>query len=795
MKKFKPSQIALLVSALCAAPAVLAQTAATTTATDIGKISVQGAPGTGLIVQEETPKSRSSVTKGHIESMTPTASPYQVIELLPGVNTFSYDATGLFGGGLAVRGANSDQMGFTINGAPVNDSGNFAVYPQEYSDNENLCEVFVTQGSADNEAPHVGASGGNIGMQTCSPQDKFGFRIAQTFGDLDHFKTFLRVDTGKFANDTAKAFISYSKAKSNKFKGSGLADKDHVDFGAEFKPTKDLTFSTSFLYNKAVNNNLLTLSYANIAAFGNRRDYLDIIPTHLAKGTGTVQNETSRIPAFADSYYGYQINPFENYLWTGKAEFKFSKDWSIAAEPYFWYGFGNGGTGLVALAETIANTRVGRGLGDLNGDGDALDTIMIYRASVTKTFRPGITFKTNFRFGDHNWMAGYWVEKARHFQTQPGVRVDNFGNAADIWFANTDLYVRRQDGTYYQGRDQMTVSSASSIFLQDSMNLMKDKMNVQLGLRYSEIDREYFNYANEGTGQGADYTFRKTYSRLLPSVGARYTLSPESSVYANLSDNWKAPGNFTYQGLLTGGTFTNGVLNGATQRNVNVKMETSTNFDLGYRYANDQLTFSGSVFYNSFSNRIARAYDQELGLTVDYNVGSVTTQGIELESGYKFNPKWSVYGSMSLTRSAMADRLQSSATFFEDTAGKIMPSAPEQMSSLRLSYADTNWYGNVDAKYTGKTYSTLVNDEWVDAYTVFGLTAGYRFADYGFMKKSSLQLNVSNLFDTNYLRVQGSSGSNFTTRAKAATGGPSGSAPFYYVGSPRFVSLTFRTDF
>lgn len=789
MKKFKPSQVALLVSALCAAPTLWAQSATT----DIGKISVQGAPGTGLIVQEETPKARSSVTKAHIESLTPTASPYQAIEMLPGVNTYSYDATGLFGGSLTIRGANSDQMGFTINGAPVNDSGNFAVYPQEYADNENMCEIFVTQGSTDNEAPHVGASGGNVGMVTCAPTDKFGVTVAQTVGDLNHLKTFVRLNTGKFANDMAKLFISYSHSKADKFKGPGIADKNHVDFAAQFKPTSSLEFSTSFLYNKAVNNNLLSLSTAQLAQYGPGRDFSVVVPTHLPPAAGTAQNETSRNPAFVDNYYGYQLNPFLNYLWTGKVEFKASKDVSISAEPYFWYGFGNGGTSLQNLSESNNGNRLGGGITDLNGDGDTLDTIMVYRASVTRTFRPGITLKTNVRVGDNNIMAGYWMEKARHFQTQPAVRIDNLGNAADIWFENPDLFIRRQNGTYYQGRDQMTISTAQSLFLQDTVNLLNDKMNLQVAVRQSEINRDFTNYANENTGNGntfggADYKVNKTYSKLLPSIGIRYALSAESSVFGNLTDNMKAPGNFSYQTLLTGTSYTNGVLTpGYITRDPRVEMETSTNLDLGYRYASDATTFSGTVFYNSFRNRIASSYDPVAGFSTDYNVGGVTTQGLELESGYKFDPKWSVYGSLSFTRSVMADNLQTSATVTAATAGKILPATPEQMASLRFNYNTDTWYGNVDMKYTGKTYSTLVNDEWVDASNVFGLTAGYRFADNGPFKKASLQFNVSNLFNTNYLRLSGSSGSQFKVNAAGA--------PLYYVGSPRFVALTLRTDF
>ncbi len=789
MKKFTLTPIALLVGAMCSASPLWAQQS---TATDIGRISVEGqaaGASTGLIVQEETPKARSSVNRAHLETLNPSSNPYQAIELLPGVNSFSYDATGLFGGGLRVRGANSDQMGFTINGAPVNDSGNFAVYPQEYSDIDNLCEVFVTQGSTDTEAPHVGASGGNVGMVTCSPADKFGLRLSQSLGMLNFSKTFVRIDTGKFANDMAKAYLSYSKSQADKFKGLGKADKDHIDFGAEFKPSDSLSFATSLLYNKAVNNNFLTLSKANIAASGNRLDFSTVVPQHLTPVNGTAQNDT--LPGAPDTYYGFNLNPFKNYLWTGKAEYKVSKDVSISAEPYFWYGFGTGGQEEQLLTESKTGAIRGGGIADINGDGDSLDKVLVYRGSLTRTYRPGATLKTNIHLDNNNILVGYWFERARHSQTQPAVRIDNSGNAADLWLENDSLYILRQDGTPYQGRDQLTISTASSLFLQDGISLMQDKLNLQLGLRNSQIKRDFYNYANEGSGQGADYNISKTYSKVLPSIGVRYALDAQQQVFANVAGNMKAPGNFSFQSLLIGGTTVNGVLTGATLRDPAVQMETSTNLDLGYRYAGDRWTFSGSLYYINFSNRIARAYDPVSGSSIDYNVGDVITKGFELESGYKLDNNWSVYGSLSYTDSKMQSDLRTGATTFEATTGKQMPDTPKWMSGLRLGYNTGTWYGNADVKYTGTAYSTLVNDEAVDAVTLVNLTAGYHFADSVFFKKPSIQLNVNNLFNKDYLRINSPSGSNFTTRALGA----GGSTPYYYVGSPRFVSVTLRSDF
>ena len=832
MNTLKISQIALLVGAACATPALWAQEApadaGTQAATDVGKISVQGQPGSaGLIQAEETPKARSSVNKAHLDTLVPTATPYQAIEMLPGVSTFSQDGTGLFGGGLRVRGANSDQMGFTINGAPVNDSGNFAVFPQEYTDLDNLCEVFVTQGSTDTEAPHVGASGGNVGMTTCAPTDKFAVTFSQSFGQLSFHKSFVRVNTGLLMNDMLKAYVSVSKTDANKFKGPGKADKYHVDFAAEFRPTKDLSLTTSVLYNRARNNNILTLSYNDIATLGYNADYPTQVPQHLVGVNGTAQVEA--LPTTPNTYYDFTANPFKNWLWTAKGEYKANKDLSFSISPYFWYGFGTGGSQLTTLKEgfgqstlttvpvgfqgTNANNTLGGGIGDLNGDGDKLDTILVYGSNVTKTLRPGVTLQTNARIGNHNLLAGIWYERARHRQTGPRQLFDNSGNVASWWQDNTADFIKRADGTIVNGRDQLTVSTGSSFFVQDSFFLVPDKLNVTVGLRQSGIKREFTNFANEASSSGAGaflydsagfYKLDRSYDKLLPSLGLRYTVDAERQFFFNIAQNFRVPSNFSYQNLaqVGTGTWSNGNWTGFALRPSNVNPETSTNMDAGYRYASDNLTFSASVYHVDFKNRIATSFDPVANLSTDYNVGGVTTSGIESEAGYRLNENWSVYGSLSYNDTVMKDNqicrtfstVTRSCSLYWQTAGMTMPDTPQYLAGLSVSYKIGGFFAKMDAKYTGPVFSTLVNDQTIKKMTLVNATAGYNFPTMGFLKNPQIMLNVVNLFDKQYVRISSPSGSSFSLNTTlGASGQPSG--PFYYVGAPRFTSVTLRTDF
>ena len=791
MKKLKPTPLALLISLAFASPIIMAQQA-----TDVGKINVEGLPGatdSGLISQEETPKARSSVNRAYLDKLNPSANAFQAIDLLPGVNAFSSDATGLFGGGIRVRGFAGDQMGLTINGAPVNDSGNFAVYPQEYTDSENLCEVFVTQGSTDTDAPHVGASGGNLGMVTCAPKDKFGMRVAVSTGQLNYQRAFARLDTGKFGPSDAKAFVSYSKTTADKFKGPGAADREHIDVAAEVRPNADVFLSGSVLYNNAINNNIRALTNAQIAQYGRNFDFSSVVPQHLTPVAGTAQSEVSP----ADGFYKYNVNPFRNYLFTGKAEFKVNKDLTVSAEPYFWYGYGTGGSQLQLLSEGGTGTMATR-VKDINGDGDTLDKVLTYGSSVTETNRPGVTFKANYRVENHNINVGYWTERAVHRQTGPRVKFDNAGNPASVWLDQTSAYLLRGDGMPYQARDWKTISTGTSLYAQDSISLMQDKLSLQVGVRNSSIDRDFINYANAGTyGVGRadlDYEIKRTYSKVLPSFGAKYNLDAEKSVFFNVAENFRAPSNFVLSNLLTGGTVVNGVLTGATLRNPAVGIETSTNFDLGYRLQNKDTTFSGSVFVVNFKDRIAAAWDPVSLSSLDYNVGNVTMKGAEIELGQKLNKNFSVYGSLTYTESLMKQDLKVSTTLTEATAGKQMPDTPKIMAALALSYKEGPWFGQITAKHTGKAFSTLVNDQSMDAYTLWNLSAGYKLPETAFFKSPEIRLNVDNATNAEYKRISSPSGSSFTTRA-LALGTLAGSNPSYNIGAPRFTSVTLRSDF
>ena len=758
----------------------------------LGTVTVTGSGsklGAGQILNEDTVKARSTVTKDATEKDRATGNSYQALALLPGINTFNHDATGLFGGGLNVRGFDVTQLGFTINGVPVNDSGSYSVFPQEYVDLENICTQQISQGNPDVESPHVGATGGSVNIVSCDPEEKRRLRVAQTFGMRSLSRTFVRFDSGRFANNMLKTFISVSHSQSDKWKGPGGAKRDHFDAAFSLDLSPDNRILGSIMYNKAVNNNIQTLTLAQLATLGYYGDYSPTFtPGHLTPVAGVRQAETG--PLSPQQFYKLALNPFENAIVSVSGSFKLAENTYLKVQPYLWYGYGTGGVQQRALSETaFLNTTTGRtGAGrDLNGDGDTLDSIIVANSSVTKTNRPGITTEISHLWGNHQMKLGFWYERAQHRQTGPAVGVDANGNPADQWLR--DGRILRPDGSQFNSRDWLTTSPAYQTYFSDTFSFMNDRGIVNFGARALSITRKFTNFANEGgttVNFNNTYSIEKSFNDILPQLGARFNIDREQQVFANVGKNFRAPPNFAYAPTNNNVTITNGVavLTG------DVKAETSINTDIGYRYQGKALTFSATAFNVDFKDRQANAFDPNTLKSIYTNAGKARTRGVEMELGTVPVNGWSAYGSLTLQKSKVLNDIRTSATAVLPTSGKQFALTPQMLAGLSLQYSEGPYYVRAKGKKTGRQYATLMNDEEVPSYMTAELDAGYKFGDFMFVKNSMLRLNVSNIGNTKYRNP-----SSATVLNAKPFGTQAASNVFYYLGAPRFFSVTLSADF
>jgi iron complex outermembrane receptor protein len=709
---------------------------------DIGTVKITGSDnqiGNGLIVQEDSVKARSNVTRAEIEKERSTSNAFQDMDLLPGVNTYSYDATGLFGGGLSIRGFDVSQLGFTINGVPINDSGSYSVYPSELVDVQNLCTQSVAQGATDIDAPHIGATGGNIALVTCDPEDKYRFRVSQTVGGLDLSNSYARVDTGRFMNGRASAYFSYSYATADKWKGLGDAKRNHIDSGLRFDLDHGNYITATVMYNRMVNNNIYDPTLAQLEKYGYYYDY------------ATTYTGTKQSPA----YYKLSLNPFENVIASAAGVFRLTPDTQLKIQPYLWYGYGTGGS-----QQTV-----------LNG-------VVVASSSVTRTQRPGITATLTHDWENHQFLAGLWFERAIQRQTGPAVAVDSDGTSTNPWL-NSD-YLLNSDGSVYESRNYKTITTSWQAFAQDTISLLNDRLSVVAGFRAPFTNRDFTNYASSDSSYTVgkyNYNFSNSYSAFLPQLGGRFLLTNDQQIFFNAARNFRAPPNYALEP--SDGNVA--LVDGKVEVVGSVKAETSNVVDLGYRLQQNWGTFSGTLFYVDYQNRQAVAYNPNTDISQYTNAGSVRNYGFELEAGSKPIDGWSVYASLTHNHSVQLDNLLTSSGTLQ-TAGKEYPLDPDWLFGLSLQYEQSHWYARLKGKLTGSTYATLTDDERVPAYMTFDFDAGYRFDDMYFIKKPTVRLNVSNIFNRQY-------------RNAASLANNSAAGVYYYLGAPRLISMTFSADF
>jgi iron complex outermembrane recepter protein len=208
-------------AALMIPGAAFAQSSGTTDFEEGSEIVVTGSRadnGVGGIVVPDVPKSRATINSELISRQRPGQSVNEIINLVPGVSFQNNDATGSAGGTFTIRGFDSSRISQTLDGIPLNDTGNYAIYSNQQQDPETLESVSVNLGTTDVDSPTASAVGGTVNIRTRVPSQNFGAVMIGTYGDYlaegsgtqPIFRAFGMVDTGDIAHTGVRAFFSAS---------------------------------------------------------------------------------------------------------------------------------------------------------------------------------------------------------------------------------------------------------------------------------------------------------------------------------------------------------------------------------------------------------------------------------------------------------------------------------------------------------------------------------------------------------------------------------------------------------
>lgn len=785
----------VLVGSLFAYSAAFAQSTGTQEA-EIQELVVKGQRGpkvVGQVIAETAAKSRSSINQEFIATQIPGQSVLDTINLLPGVNFNNNDAYGSAGGDITLRGFDSQRIALLQDGIPLNDTGNYAIYSNQQLDSELIDRVTVNLGTTDVDSPTAAAAGGTINYITVKPKQDMGAALTLQAGSENFRRVFARVDTGAFGPYGTTAYLSAAKTTNDLFKGPGGIDKMQLN-GRIYQELNNGDFvSVMFNYNENRNTFFRRATLAQFKA--------NTIPVYdstcVRPSTSGAAGGTAQVDISCSNFYRNNINPSDTGNIRGQSSFTISDKLRLTVDPSFQYVMANGG-GRTVFRETDAQFRTAL---DLNGDSDTLDTVMLYWPNTTNTHRIGVTSSLIYKLTDtSNVRVAYTYDHGIHRQTGEAVPFNAAGDPTNV-FGGKDNFgnpIRLSDGTILRRRDRTSIADLNQIAVEYRARYFDDKMLVNVGVRAPYFKRDMTNFcyqrdtfnaycttqtptsvdaaglvsfpvsaqnSSASNKYGTPRSFTRKYDKVLPNLGLSYEVADNQSVYMSYAESLSAP--------RTDDLY--------DQKLVNPQPETTTAFDVGYRYQTGDVVASVAVFTNSFENRIVRTFDEENGIFNSRNVGKVELKGVDGQVGWEPLDGLSLYASASYITTELQSNLPNGLNgAIIATKGKELVEIPNLQGSLRAEYKTGDFTFGLQAKQVGERFSNDLNTEKAPAYTLWDANARIELQQIA-GAKTSLQVNVKNLLDEKYLGD-----------ISSASGSLTGS---FQPGYPRALVMTLRAEF
>ncbi|MCV6614387.1 MAG: TonB-dependent receptor [Cellvibrionaceae bacterium] len=720
-----------------------------------------------------------------IQSENPGLDVMNLINRLPGVNVTQGDAIGGndYATRIYIRGMSNSrstaQIGYMIDDMPNGDSFyGGGQKPNRFIDSENLAQINVGQNASDISSASNTALGGTVRYYTAKPDQEFGLKTAITGGTDDLSRVYARLDSGEFAPGWS-SFASYSRSEISSWPGthSGQFDREHFDLKVHGEFDSGLTLSLKISDNFRDEDDYDSVSLAEFRSNPNSDGLVDEFSfdtvADLRRGWGgtrwddaysleITQEFDSGARVTATPYfhhqkgYGWWTPPYRIATVSGKIE-------STEGGPreYFEGTYQRNPDGsLVAAAGTDVT-----GFDCLSGvHGDTVDyalnpnfscagaqRIATRRRSSYGLDRMGLTTEVELPLGEqHTLSIGGWFEYQDRDNGREWFDLDpNDPGNVSVPFSSV----------HWIAYDRNYETKTVRIYAQDEMEF--GKLDITAGLVYHKVETTLTERI-EGIERS------QSNNEWLPKLGMVYRLNDTSEIFGSYSRNVR----HLRDSVLTDGS------------TAQLNPEVADNFDLGYRWLGERISFVAQAFVSQFNDRLGEVdpvvagLDQFLQNSVNLlNVGGVDTMGLELASNFTVNDELSMYGSFSVLDSE----------YTEDTpeegivAGNQLINVPTFQGFVEASWVpqalDNKFSFSANVKYVGEREGNLANSETIDSYSIFGLSASYELGDLVGLEQVKLQFNAQNLTDEDYL---------------AAPDGDSGGR--YYIGAPRSLSVTLRAQ-
>ncbi|WP_310532709.1 TonB-dependent receptor [Novosphingobium sp.] len=750
-----------LITALLASTALLPQVAF---AADDAEAAASIAAGEAEIVvlgKGET-KQVQEVSQRDIAVLLPGTSVIRAIEKLPSVNIQSADAFGNYEWStrVTIRSFNQNQLGFNFDGIPLGDMtyGNHnGLHISRVVSPENVGSVRVTQGAGALGTQSSNNLGGTVETFSMDPLDRLAVQANATYGSDETMRGFVRVNMG--STDGPRGFVSYGYGSTDKYRGTGQQDQ-HMVNAKVVLPIGAATLDAWFSYSDRREQDYQDMSLDMLSRLGYDWDntYPDYARAILYADIGNNRGETGAAisNAAAGTVYPGNVTTVDDAYFDASG---LRKD-TVAA-----IGFKSpiGDNVTVALRGYYHHNR-GMGLWATPYVASPNGVPISIRTTEYEIDRGGVFGKLEWKTDKNALTVGGWYEtnsfnQARRFygldsRTSPGRSFREY--PTNPFFTQWEFDFDTQTLQY---------------FVEDRIDLGPVKVNI--GWKGFKVTNKATAVVAASFPQGKiDAT-----DWFQPSVGVNLALGGNAEMFASFTQSTRAFASATTTGpFSTNQTGFNAIVN-------TLKPETSDTYEVGARYNSGAFNGVIGAYVVNFHDRLLSAASGPSIVgspSVLQNVGAVRSIGFEAVGDLKLGSGFGLFASYSYTDATYRnDVFNLSGTLLAAIKGKTVVDSPKHMLRGELTYDQGALFGRIGVNYMSERFFTYTNDRSVPARTIVDASIGYRVT-----KDIEVQVNATNLFDTQYIGTINSGGT-----------GNSGDRQTLLVGAPQQFFVTLKAGF
>ncbi|MEA3522045.1 MAG: TonB-dependent receptor [Campylobacterota bacterium] len=669
------------------------------------------------------------VDTSRIETSTSVQNPLNLLNNIAGVYVTSGSSFGLYeyANQVNMRGFTKGQIAFLVDGVPLGSSATAGGAPvNRFVENENLSSVVVFQGSGSLATPSASALGGTIDYVTALPSSQTSIQASTTTGSFGSNRLFSRIDTGEFAKDS-RAYLSFSETTTNKWKNEGELKRQHLD-AKIMTQLGGVDMQLNVSWNDRQDHDYLDISKADYDKYG--RDF------GLNDNWVTLDDKAAQTAANAYNWDTWQ-NARTDMLISMNVRADIDES-QLKVTPYYHdqSGTGNWAPNYVLLADGSKNYEE-----------------QSFRQSEYFTKRYGMTLNWDMPLGDHEILAGAWLESGERENKR-------------YWYniKDKDTGWTYDKTPYFENFNRKFDTTSMMAYLQGKLNFLDDALTIDLGGKTQITSVEYTDVQNSANSQGA----KESSAPFLPQLGITYKLNHQNQIFTSFAMNSAQLPDSIYTG---------------TDYDPDIEEEESTNIDLGYRFNSQDTALTATVYYVDYRNKIENITASpgdifDVGQSYAKNVGGVESKGLELSGLYMLSSAWKLSATYTYNDSTYKDNVGDL-----DISGNSVPFLPKHMATLALDYKQNGYLFGANLKQNSDIYGTRDNKEEIEDYTITNFYIGYnKELKEMAVKNINLMLNVNNAFDADYLATAGAFGDNI--------GGST-----YFVGAPRNVTFTLGAAF